>query len=266
MYDIDENWNKEEELIMERKYPLKREQRDLRDYHFKSTAFTEPQTLPEKVDLRNEMSPIVDQGELGSCTANAIASGLKEYLLIHGQEGWTPLSRLFLYWHERKLEKHVEEDSGAYIRDGMKVLQKIGVCPESDYPYVISHFRDAPTPTAENDAAQYRIGEYSRILDLHALKASLAEGLPVVIGVLIYESFHSPEVAQTGKVHYPDKFKERILGGHAMLAVGYTDEGSSGSVIVRNSWGTDWGDDGYCYLPYKMFQDPDCVMDMWTGQ
>src|SRR5690242_15676766 len=115
--------------MTDRKYPLKREKRDLRDYQFRSTAFMSPSELPKKVDLRQQMPPIVDQGSLGSCTANAIASGLREYLLIKAQEEWTPLSRLYLYWHERELEGSVEEDSGAYIRDGMKVLQKRGVCP-----------------------------------------------------------------------------------------------------------------------------------------
>ncbi|MFD0697762.1 C1 family peptidase [Paenibacillus sp. GCM10027628] len=249
-----------------RKYPLKREKRDLRDYHFMSSSFKSPDELPKKVDLRSTMPPIVNQGELGSCTANAIASGLREYLLIQGHEKWTALSRLFLYWHERQLEGHIEEDSGAYIRDGMKVLQKIGVCPEEDYPYVVSHFRDTPSQIAEKDAANYKISEYHRIPDLYALKAALAESSPVVIGMMIYESFESPEVTQTGKIPVPKKSKERVLGGHALLAVGYVDSGKAGYVIVRNSWGTEWGDQGYCYIPYKMFQDPDCVMDMWTGR
>lgn len=249
-----------------RKYPLKKEKRDMRDYHFMSKAFISPNEFPKKVDLRQDMPPIVDQGTLGSCTANAIASGLREYLLIHRQDKWMQLSRLYLYWHERKLEGHVMEDSGAYIRDGMKVLQKRGVCPEQDFPYVISHFRDQPSPMAESDAARYTISEYHRIPDLYALKAALAEGLPVVIGMAVYESFESPHVAQTGKVPFPKKTREQILGGHAMLAVGYQDRGVSGTVIVRNSWGTQWGDQGYCYIPYKMFKDPDCIMDMWTGK
>lgn len=249
-----------------RVFPLKREKRDLRDYHFMSTAFKSPGELPKKVDLRSDMSPIVDQGALGSCTANAIASGLREYLLVSSQEKWTALSRLFLYWHERKLEGHVDEDSGAYIRDGMKVLQKIGVCPEEDYPYNIADFRDTPDPKAERDAANYKINDYHRITDLYALKAALAEQSPVVIGLMLYESFQTPETAQTGKIPAPKKKRERVLGGHAMLAVGYVDRGQSGHVIVRNSWGEDWGDQGYCYIPYKMFQDPDSVMDMWTGR
>ncbi|WNR43887.1 C1 family peptidase [Paenibacillus roseipurpureus] len=247
-------------------FPLKKEKRDLRDYHFMSTAFNSPEELPKKVDLRSEMSPVVDQGSLGSCTANAIASGLREYLLLSSQENWTELSRLFLYWHERQLEGHINEDSGAYIRDGMKVLQKIGVCPEEDYPYILSEFRDRPVREAELHAANYRINDYHRISDLHALKAALAEGLPVVIGMQLYESFQSADAADTGKIPAPKKSKERVLGGHAMLAVGYVDRGTSGHVIVRNSWGAAWGDHGYCYMPYKMFQDPDCLMDMWTGK
>ncbi|KRF39217.1 hypothetical protein ASG93_23390 [Paenibacillus sp. Soil787] len=231
-----------------------------------STSFKSPSELPKKVDLRSDMSPIVDQGALGSCTANAIASGLREYLLVSSKEKWTALSRLFLYWHERELEGHVDEDSGAYIRDGMKVLQKIGVCPEEDYPYHITDFRDTPDPKAERDAANYKISDYHRITDLYALKAALAEQSPVVIGMMLYESFQSPEAAQTGKISVPKKKRERVLGGHALLAVGYVDRGQSGYVIVRNSWGEDWGDHGYCYIPYKMFQDPDSVMDMWTGR
>lgn len=252
--------------MSERKFPLKREKRDLRDFHFMSRSFVSPEELPKKVDLRQKMSPVVDQGSLGSCTANAIVSGLREFLLIKGEESWEALSRLFLYWHERELEGHIQEDSGAYIRDGMKVLNKIGVCPETDYPYQISRFRDKPTAAAERHAGTYTIGEYHRIADLYALKAALAEGLPVVIGIIVYESFESQEVAATGKVPFPKKTKERVLGGHALLAVGYTDRGKGGNVIVRNSWGTRWGDEGYCYMPYRMFEDPQCVMDMWTGR
>jgi C1A family cysteine protease len=136
-----------------RKYLLKKEKRDLRDYHFMSSAFKAVQELPPSVDLRAQLSPIVDQGSLGSCTANAIVSGLREYELLKEEAvPFMPLSRLYLYWHERKLEGHVDEDSGAYIRDGMKVLQKRGVCPETDYPYRPSQFTDTPTAQAVEDA------------------------------------------------------------------------------------------------------------------
>jgi C1A family cysteine protease len=250
-----------------RKYPLKKEPRDLRDYHFMSAQYKRPAEMPKEMDLRTKMAPVVDQGQLGSCTANAIVSGLREYLLMLTPQKYEALSRLYLYWHERELEGHIDEDSGAYIRDGMKVLQQLGVCPERDYPYRIEHFTDQPTPQAEQDAKAYRIGEYHRILDLDALKAALAEGLPVVIGMTIYESFESEEVARTGKVPVPRKSQEQVLGGHAMLAVGYKDTArGQGVVIVRNSWGPSWGDKGYCYIPYRMFRDPALMLDMWTGK
>ncbi|MGZ4123276.1 MAG: C1 family peptidase [Tumebacillaceae bacterium] len=246
-----------------RKYTLQRDRLDLRDKMYHSPDFRTPEHLPASVDLRAQCSPIVDQGQLGSCTANAIASGLREYLLLQSGQELTRLSRLFLYWHEREIEHTVNEDSGAMIRDGMKVLQKLGVCPEVDYPYEISHFTDRPSPQAEQDALTNRISEYHRVTNLNLLKAALASGLPVVLGFSVYESFESAETAKTGIVTIPDPSMEQLLGGHAVLAVGYDD--AKQQVIVRNSWGTTWGDQGYCYFPYELFQDG-IVNDMWTGK
>jgi C1A family cysteine protease len=255
-------YNREEEIFV-RKYSVKKDTRDLRDSHFRSFKYVSPKELPKSIDMRGKMSPIVDQGQLGSCTANAIASGLREYLELQAGQQLTRLSRLFLYWHERELEGTVNEDSGAMLRDGMKVLNKLGVCPEPDFPYDINQFRQKPSPQAEADAVNFRINEYHRILDLAALKSALAEGLPVVIGFTVYESFESEKVARTGIVPIPDK-KEQVLGGHAVLAVGYDDDKQL--VIIRNSWGSSWGDQGYCYFPYGMFRGKKYIMDMWTGK
>jgi C1A family cysteine protease len=117
------------------------------------------------------MSPIVDQGELGSCTANAIVSGLREYLELKEGKELTPLSRLFLYWHERDVEGTVNEDSGAYIRDGMKALTDIGVAPETDFPYDVSKFTLKPSDQAEKDAANFKITSYHRVTDLNGLRS-----------------------------------------------------------------------------------------------
>lgn len=246
-----------------RKYLLQPDRLDLRDKMFHSADFRTPQHLPPAVDMRAQCSPIVDQGHLGSCTANAIASGLREFLLLQSGQELTRLSRLFLYWHERDIEHTVDEDSGAMLRDGMRVLQKIGVCPEADYPYEISHFTDRPSTQAEQDASTYKISEYHRVANIQLLKAALAGGLPVVIGFKVYESFESQETAQTGIVQIPDPTMEQLLGGHAVLAVGYEDE--KNHVIIRNSWGEKWGDQGYCYFPYELFHDG-IVTDMWTGR
>jgi C1A family cysteine protease len=247
---------------MKRKYLLRLDRPDLRDYVYLSQSIKTVSDLPKTIDLRSTMSPIVDQGQLGSCTANAIVSGLREYLEIAAGQNLVRLSRLFLYYEERKLEGTIEEDSGATIRDGMKVLAQIGVCPEEDYPYDITKFTQAPSATATADAAQYKIVKYHRVVNLNNLKVALSEGFPVVFGFKVYKSFESEEAAKTGRIPMPKK-DEQFLGGHAVLAVGYLDKGKSGKLIVRNSWGDGWGDHGYCYMSYAVFKR--LVMDMWTG-
>lgn len=248
--------------MTQRMYNLKKDKRDLRDKVYRS-QHADASTLPVTVDLRGQMSPIVDQGQLGSCTANAIASGLREYLLLKSGQSLTRLSRLFLYWHERSIEGTINEDSGAYIRDGMKVLQTLGVSPETDYPYDVTKFTNQPTAQAEADAGAFKITEYHRVTDFLSMQAALAEGNPVVIGFTVYESFESAAVAKTGKAPLP-KRGEKVLGGHAVLVVGYKKIGRTLYAIVRNSWGTSWGDQGYFYLPQTFFKK--YVSDIWTGR
>ncbi len=248
---------------MKRKYLLKPDTPDLRDRVFSSCCFQHVAHLPPMVDLRPGCSPVVDQGELGSCTANAIASGLREYWLNQTTTPWPRLSRLFLYYEERKLEGTINEDSGAMIRDGMKVMASMGTCPEAEYLYDITQFRSSPTAQEIHDAQKYKISAYHRITSLTTLKAALAEGLPVVIGINIYESFEGDGPAKTGIIPMPDTAKEQLLGGHAVCAVGY--DGAKQWVIVRNSWGTGWGDKGYFYLPYAYIA-PKYTSDMWTGK
>jgi C1A family cysteine protease len=251
--------------MAKRVYYLKQDEADERDKYFHATLPKLKTVLPKSVDLRNGCSPVVNQGDLGSCTANAIASGLREYLELRAGK-LTPLSRLWLYWEERRLEGTINKDSGASIRDGMKVLQKLGCAPETDWPYDISKFAETPPAICNRDAVLFKISEYHRVSNLIYLKTALAGGYPIVIGIQIYESFESAEVAQTGIVPLP-KQGESYLGGHAVLAVGYKDDepnGTTGVVMCRNSWGENWGDYGYFYLPYSYFNG--YVLDMWTGK
>jgi len=250
--------------MVQRSYKLKSDKQDMRDKIYCASTLKQPSQLPKLVDLRKYLSPVVDQGNLGSCTANAIASGLGEYLQKIASKQFTSLSRLDLYWWERFIEETVNEDSGAEIRDGMKVFNQLGIAPENDYPYDITTFTNEPDPKAIMDGTIFKISKYYRVQNLNYLKISLAEGLPVVTGIQVYESFESDAVAQTGIVPMP-KANEQLLGGHAVLAVGYND--SKQQVIMRNSWGTSWGDKGYFYLPYTYFTDHNgYVTDMWTGQ
>lgn len=246
-----------------RKYTVKPDSIDLRDQIYRSQTYRHPDHLPKETDLRPYCSPVVDQGELGSCTANAIASGLREYLELKAGKPLIRLSRLYLYWHERKLEGTIDQDSGATIRDGMRVLKNLGCSPETDFPYIIPQFTEKPSHQAESDASKFRIKAYHRIQNLISLKTSLAEGLPVVVGFMVYDSFESEATAQTGMVSIP-KDGEALLGGHAVLAVGYKEIGNENYVIIRNSWGSEWGDQGYCYFPEALFENG-IVSDMWTA-
>jgi C1A family cysteine protease len=159
------------------------------------------------------------------------------------------------------IEGTVKSDSGAMIRDGIKTLKKQGVCSEIKWPYVISKFAVKPKSACYKEALNHQITSYHRILTLNEMRACLAEEFPFVFGFTVYESFESQEVARTGIVNMPQP-NEGTLGGHAVLAVGYDD--SEKRFIVRNSWGTDWGQKGYFTIPYDYVADRNLSDDFWT--
>jgi C1A family cysteine protease len=216
----------------------------------------------QNVDLRQSCPDIYDQGHLGSCTANAIGfcyhyDELKQKEL----QPFTP-SRLFIYYNERNLEGHVSEDSGAEIHDGIQVIHSLGVCSEIDWPYNIDKFKDKPTDNCYNVALSHKTIDYRAISQkLDQLKSALIEGFPVVFGFNVYESFESDEVAKTGIMPIP-KSDEKLLGGHAVALVGF--DNSKKVFIVRNSWGSGWGDKGYFYMPYEFILNPNMSSDFWT--
>ena len=232
---------------------------DQRDYLLKAILRV-PAKLPGKVDLRPLCSKVEDQGNLGSCTANALAGAL-EFLERKDKVAFEDFSRLFIYYNERAIEHSVASDSGAMIRDGIKTLAKQGVCSEKKWPYTISKFTVKPGAACYKEAMQHQITSYHRIITLDEMRACLAEGYPFVFGFSVYESFESQRVAETGTVNMP-KPGERNLGGHAVLAVGYDD--SKKRFIVRNSWGNKWGMKGYFTLPYQYVSDRNLSDDFWT--
>lgn len=222
-------------------------------------------TLPPFVDLRPLCSPVRDQGDLGSCTGFAIVTGFRECLEIVSKRPLVVLSPLFEYYYERLFEHTLNQDAGAQIRDGMHVLRKMGATPETDCPYDITKFTDAPSAQAVADAKPFAISAFHRINNRIEIKQALSINHPVVIGIEVWESFESDVVAQTGVVPIPNQSTEQNLGGHAVCVVGYND--AKQQFIVKNSWGTGWGDQGYFYLPYGYFNpNAGLVMDMWTGR
>ena len=249
---------------MERKiagYGWNRDLPDGRDFMYGAPAEVVRQ-LPESVDLRPGCPPVYDQGQLGSCTANAIGGAL-EFAQIKEQKAnpFTP-SRLFIYYNERVIEHTVDSDSGAQIRDGVKSVHQLGAPPETDWPYDINQFAQKPPEQAYTDATNYQAILYQRVTPtLGQLKGCLASGYPFVFGFTVYESFESQEMANTGHLGMPGT-AEKQLGGHAVLAVGYED--SSQTFIVRNSWGADWGIKGYFTMPYPYLLQGTLASDFWT--
>lgn len=233
---------------------------DQRDFLFLPPP--RPVDLPPSVDLRAHCPPIYDQGDLGSCTANAIGGAVEFDQMKQGEPAVMP-SRLFVYYYERLLEGTIASDSGAQIRDGMKVIAKYGAPPESDWPYVVSQFADAPPPTAVQDGLKSLALEYLRLdnTSLHTLKACLAAGFPFVSGFTVYQTFESQAVAASGVVPLPYFFEPR-LGGHAVMTVGYDD--ATARFLVRNSWGAGWGMQGYFTVPYRYWTNPRLADDFWT--
>lgn len=217
--------------------------------------------LPTSVDLRSLCPAVYDQGQLGSCTANAIAGALEFDQIKEQQTPYTP-SRLFIYYNERAMEGTISTDSGATIRDGIKSVARLGDCPESEWPYDISQFAVQPPVQCYDDALMHKIISYQRVeQNVEHLKAVLASGYPVVFGFSVYESFESAEVAQSGIVPMPAQ-NETVLGGHAVLAVGYDD--ATQRFLVRNSWSTSWGVAGYCTMPYAYLASRGLASDFWT--
>ncbi len=217
--------------------------------------------LPPKVDLRPQLPPVYDQGQLGSCTANAIGAAFEFDQRQEGQQDFMP-SRLFIYYNERAIEGTVGTDSGAQIRDGMKSIAKLGVCDEMTWPYDIAKFTEKPSAQAYAEGTKHLALVYRRVLaNLHQMQGCLASGFPFVVGISVYESFMSQQVAETGEVPLPSR-NEQLEGGHAVLVVGY--DGGAQRFIMRNSWGPGWGMQGYFTIPYAYLTDPQLARDFWA--
>lgn len=221
-------------------------------------------SLPSKIDLRPQCPVIWDQKSLGSCTSHG-SSFAFQFDAIKQKDEMANVqpSRLFVYYNTRVLEGTVGEDSGASVRNAIKSIINTGVCAETMWPYIIRKFARKPYLKCYREAKKHTGVLYQRINNnnLNDLKACLADGFPFVFGFSVYESFESDEVAKTGIVPMPNS-NEKNLGGHCVAAVGYDDDKKV--FIIRNSWGEDWGDKGYFYMPYEYLTNTNLADDFWT--
>lgn len=233
---------------------------DQRDFHY---SLPRAVVLPPLVDLRPLSPPIFDQGDLGSCTANAI-SGALQYSSIKGNLADKNIvrSRLFIYYNERVMEGSVSSDAGAEIRDGIKSVAQQGACNESIWWYNVAKFAVKPSKACYTNALKYKSLTYMRVTqDLAHMKGCLAEGYPIVLGISVYDSFMTDAAAATGIIPMPAA-SESLQGGHAIRIVGYND--TTQQFTFANSWGTSWGALGYGYLPYPYLTNNNLCDDLWT--
>jgi C1A family cysteine protease len=238
------------------KYHWVKDKVDKRDHPYQLTGATQYNII----DLRQYCSSIEDQGNLGSCTGNAIAGAIE---LLHKRQNRTlDISRLFIYYYERMFIGTINYDSGAYIRDGIKACYTYGAPTENLWPYNIRKFKTPPSKIAIVDAANRKVTSYQRAKDFDAVIDAITSGYPVTIGFNVYSSFQSSAVTRTGIMPYPNTNKERLLGGHATLLVGYNK--NNNTFIARNSWGTRWGDKGYFYMPFQVIQNTKMSSDFWV--
>ena len=227
---------------------------DSRDHHLVTST-----AAPESVDLSEYLIDIENQGSLGSCTAQAGTSALELLVKKYKPKKAEELDRLFLYYMVRKVGGlDVNIDSGAYTRDICKVLEQYGCPPASnakgaddDTQYALgAYFKQwqrEPSPTQFRKAKKYQIKEYARVSDI---RGALASGFPVIIGMRIREKFMTCD--------WSDYRSSPIIGGHAMVVVGY----NATHYKLANSWGEKWGDGGFCWMPIDLFE-ADCH-DKWT--
>lgn len=226
---------------------------DHRDKWYRDIQGFKSFKLPQKVDLRAKFGPVNDQGPIGSCTAQAASDALEYLDRVAGRQVFD-YSRLFIYYNSRKFK---DNDTGAYIRDVFKSLATFGACREKLWPYDIKSFAKKPVQKAFEEAEKHQAIEYMRVKQGNELRQVLAEGFPVEFGMTIHQNFY--DTGKNGKVPAP---KGPSCGGHAMLLVGY--DMIAKEYIIRNSYGTDWGANGYGFVSFDVIDNPQIATDLWV--
>lgn len=242
---------------------------DIRDLYADPSGIT----LKPEYDPRKPGGPLhdvepFDQGQEGSCTANAVNRALRVHDIVQHGEDRGDYARLATYWFERFLEHSpADQDTGAYGRDGFKAARRFGVPFEKDYPYTddtsSSEFAQDPRTVLPASSFVKLDTTYKAVRrSLHAFQAVLSNAQTIAFGFTVYDSFESSEVARTGIVPMPSQ-GEQVLGGHEVLAVGYL-KAKPEYALCLNSWGTGWGMEGFFLMPWAYLMDHDLASDFRT--
>jgi C1A family cysteine protease len=227
---------------------------DYRDWTYKAVDVP----VKQEVDLRAYDSPVEEQGRLGACVAHAVTSCYENMVRKNDPEQFAELSRLFNYYNTRMLEETVGYDYGVqYIRNSLKALKQWGICKEELWPYDPTVYTIKPSQEAYEDAQKRIISSYEAVPTIQGMHEILSNGQPIVIGMEVFDSFYTVG-SDNPEVPIPDD-TEYTLGGHAVLLVGYSIPQQI--FIAKNSFGTDWGEKGYCYISNSYIED--YAFDRW---
>jgi C1A family cysteine protease len=237
------------------KFNIKPSLPDNRDYIYQSDS---TEVLRESVDLREWDTIVESQDSLGSCASNALTNAYELKVVKDYPDKFVHLSRLFVYYNTRLEDGTINEDTGIYLRDGLKAIKKYGICAEDLWPYDIEQWNIKPSDEAYEDAKKRSILQYQKLISTYYITEVLNRNKPVVFGMTIYDSFMELN-ERISTVSFPSR-KEKSLGGHAMCMVGYDLE--KRLFLAKNSFGPDWGDNGYCWIPFDYIRQEG--YDIWT--
>ena len=233
-----------------------------------SAGFMTMASLPERVDLRPQFGPVYNQGMTNACVGFSTVGGLGEFYAR--KRGWNMrFSPRYLWNLGRKLEGNVDQNVGMYLEDAIKVIDNLGMLPEAAYPFsstnpeepaFASVLTQLPSNAMIEQAKKFRISQgWERVPSVHAMKKALSEGKPVVFAMMIFSNINN---GVNGVIPMPGPNDEPV-GGHAIVAVGY--DNAKRHFIIRNSWGAEWGDKGYGYLPYDAFRGVVKALPIYAG-
>jgi C1A family cysteine protease len=233
---------------------------EYRDFRFSQAV---PKVMPKRSSVEKFCSPVEDQCNYGSCVFNSVVA-LYEYNMRKHGKPLKDMSRFFPYYNVRadyvksgEIDS-ISEDCGAEIKDAIKSVAALGTCTEMRWPYTPSNFAKKPSVVCYTEAETYQIRRYETINGLAEMKACISYTRePFTFGFWVYESFN--DIGEDGIMPMPKSFEE-CLGGHAVVAVAYDDVKKL--FKIRNSWGLNWGDAGYFYMPYDFIASEEC-MDFW---